>query len=767
MPETIAVGKPLPRIDAIGKVKGEAIFTGDVQLPGMLVGKYLPSLYAHAEILSIDASQADALPGVFAVVTAADIPQVDTYDPRSRFHAFLARRFAAFAGQPVAAVAAIDQATAETALDLIHVEYRPLPVVIDPKEAILPESTAVSRDTVTDSEGETDQGEHGSPNVANRMVFENGDMESALADSEVVVENTYTMPATHQGYLEPHTVAAHWDRTDHVTVWECCQSPFGARDMIAETLGISPTSITLNPVEVGGAFGGKDLGIFGPLVVLLARKARRPVKLALTRREEFTSANPAPQTIVRLKTGARKDGQLTFLEGEALTDIGAYSTYFETVDSILWMILDKYKFQAWRLESLEVWTNRASLGSYRAPLAVNAAFPLESQMGELARRLGMDPITLRLQNLILEGDFLPLPNKIPQVQTGAKEVLTALAEHPAWKQPLLRAGKDGLLHGRGVGLGSWGSSRWPSSAVAKLEADGKVQFVLGTIDLTGSYTSLAQIAAETLGVSADRILMSRANTEHATYAAVSGGSGTIYSMGSAVREAALDLKAKILQRAAQELKTAESELGVNGEGIYVLAEPERILSFRKLYQLGTHLFLSKFSPLVGIGSFLPQKRAPTYAASLAEAAVDPDTGQVSLTRLITAQDVGRAINPLSVEGQIQGGAAQSAGMALWEEIQYSQEGQVRNPSWMDYRMPTTADMPIIETILLEAPGGDGPYGAKGVGEPPIIPPVAAIANAVADAIGNQICELPITSERVWRQSRNSLIYIKEVNTFSK
>jgi len=750
MSETRVVGKPLPRIDGVSKVRGEAIFTGDVQLPGMLVGKFLPSPHAHAEILSIDTCQAEALPGVHAVITGADIPHVEAYHPSSRLHAFLARRFAVYAGHPVAAVAAEDLATSEAALELIQVDYRPLSAVLDPREAIRPETKGVSRDISISSGSEAAAKEQNLPNVVNHLVFEDGNLAASLIESEVVVEHTYIMPPTHQGYVEPHSVVAHWDRTDHVTVWECTQSPFGARDMIAETLGIPPTSITLNPVEVGGAFGGKDLGIFGPLAVLLAQKARRPVKLTLTRGEEFTSANPSPQVVVHIKTGARKDGQLTILEGEILNDIGAFSTYFDVVDSVPGMMLDKYKFQAWRLESFEVWTNRASLGSYRAPLAVNAAFPLESQLDELALKLGMDPIALRLRNLILEVDSLPPPNKVPQVRVGSKEVLTALAEHPAWKDPLLRKGEDGMLHGRGVGLGSWGSSRWPASAVAKLEADGKVQFVLGTIDLTGSYTSLAQIAAEALGISVDRILMSRASTEHATFAPVSGGSGTIYSMGSAVKEAALDLKAKILQRAAQELGTPESELGVNDEGVFVLARPANSCSFQKLYQLGTHLFMSKFSPLVGLGSFRPQKRSPTFAASLAEVTVDPETGWVTLTRLITAQDVGKAINPLSVEGQIQGGAVQSAGMALWEEIQYDPAGQVLNPNWMDYRMPTTADVPMIETILVEVPCGDGPYGAKGVGEPPIIPPLAAIANAVAAAIGSRICELPISPERVWR-----------------
>jgi CO/xanthine dehydrogenase Mo-binding subunit len=746
MVRTRVVGQRLPRVDAGEKVRGEAIFAADVRLPGLLVGKFLPSPHAHAEILAIDTAQAEAMPGVRAVITAADIPAVDGYDPGERFHGFLARRFAVFAGQPVAAVAADDLATAEAALERIEVQYRLLPVVRSPEEAILPGSPAVSRDRWPDGR-EAEKKE--TPNVASRFPFEYGDVAAAFAESDVVVEHTYTVPALHQGYIEPHGVTAFWDRADHVTVWECVQSPVGARDMIADTLGIPHTQISLHTTEIGGAFGGKDTGLFSPLAVLLARKARRPVQLALTRREELTGANPAPHTVVRVKTGAKKDGTLTALEGQVLVDIGAFTMYWDVADSIPWMMLQNYKFRAWRLEGLAVLTNRASIGSYRAPLAINAAFAIESQLDEIASRLGLDPLALRLQNVVLEGDLLP--SLRPQVPVGVKQVLTALAEHPAWTDPPApRVGADGLLHGRGVALGSWASGMLPAAAVATLDGDGKIRFVLGTVDLTGSYTSLAQIAAEALGVSAERIVMNKGASDVALFAPVSGGSSTIYSMGSAIREAALDLHARMLERAAEELEVPETALEVNDKGVFVAANPALACTFRKLYRLGTDAALARRGPLAGQGSTRPQKRAPTFSASVAEVAVDPETGQVTLTRLVTAQDVGKAINPLSVEGQIQGGSAQSVGMALWEEIVLDEGGQVLNPSLLDYRMPTAADLPAIEPILIEAPGGDGPYGAKGVGEPSIIPPVVAIANAVAAAIGTRLYDLPLTPERVWR-----------------
>ncbi len=741
MSDIHVVGRPLPRIDAVEKVRGESIFAADIQLPHMLVGKFLPSPHAHAEILAIETAQAEALPGVRAVITAADIPQVEKYDPGSRSHAFLARRFAVFAGQPIAAVAAEDMATAEAALELINVKYKILPAVTHVEEAILPNSPAAGHGL---TKNETD-----SPNVTYRYTFEHGDLAAAFAESNCIIEHTYKMPTVHQGYIEPHAVTAYFDRPEHVTVWECVQGAFGARDLIAETLGIPRANITLNATDVGGGFGGKADGLFAPLTVLMAKKAGRPVKLVLTRQEELMGANPGPHTIIRLKTGATKGGVFTALEGRVLMDAGAFTNPNALAINIAYMLGSKYKFQAWRLEGIEVLTNKASTGSYRAPGAVNACLAIESQLDEMAGRLGFDPIDFRMPNIAAEGDLLP--NLRPQGPVRAKEVLTAIARHPAWANPPVeRIGSDGLLHGRGMALGMWGSGAWPSAAVAKLEAEAKISIITGQIDLTGSFTSLAQIAAETMGVSVLQIMIIRAGTDHAPYAPVSGGSGTIYSMGSAVREAVLDLKAKIFERAAQRLKIPESELAINDKGVFIIARPEQSISFETLYQLGTDLFMARYGPLIGQGSLLPQRQVPAFSASVAEVTVDPETGQVTLTRLVTAQDVGKAINPLSVEGQLQGATVQSAGMALWEEVMFDEEGLVRNPNLLDYHMPTSADMPLVETILIETPGGENLYGAKGVGEPPIIPPVAAVANAVASAIGVRIFELPITSERVWR-----------------
>ena len=740
MSETRVVGQALPRIDAGAKIRGEAVFAADVRLPGLLVAKWLPSPHAHAELLSIDTSQAEALPGVRAIITGADIPPVDKYDPESRQHAFMARRVAVHAGQPVAAVAADDLATAEAALALIRVEYRPLPVVHDVREAMQPHSPAVSRETAT--------AERELPNVVARHVFEHGDLDSAFAESDVVVEGTYKVPWVHQGYLEPHAVTAYWDRADHVTVWECVQGAFGARDLIADTLGIPHTQITLNTTEIGGAFGAKDGGLFSPLAVLLARKARRAVKLVLTRHDELVAANPAPGAVIRLKTGAKRDGTLTALEGEVLLDVGAHSTYWEPVGGLLWLMLVNYKLQAWRLEGVAVLTNKVGMGAYRAPGAAVAAFAVESQLDEISCRLSLDPIALRRRNVILEGD--PLPNLQPQPPVGAKEVLAALAGHPAWSDPPPpRRGEDGLLRGRGFALGSWGAGRGPSSALVILEADGKIRVVLATVDLTGAFTGLAQIAAEALGVSAGQIVVTKAGPDHISYAPISGGSQTIYATGSAVREAASDLRAKILQGAAAALEVDESELSITDEGVHVAADPEQACSFRQLYELGTS-WSARHSPLVGQGSVPLRRPTRAFAASVAEVAVDPDTGRVTLTRLTTAQDVGRAINPLAVEGQIQGAGAQSAGMALWEELLYDEQGQVRNPSLSDYRLPTAADVPFIDTITVEVPGADGPYGAKGVGEPPVVPPAAAVANALAAALGTRLYDLPFTPERVWR-----------------
>jgi len=759
MSEHNQIGKAVPRLDSVDKVTGLGDFAADIRLPGMLVGKFLASPHPHAEIQSIDTTRAESLPGVHAVITAADISEKGQFNPASRFHAFLARKFVVFAGQPVAAVAADDLATAEEAIDLIDVSYRLLPVVASIEQAIKPSCTAVmheqhgmelggsahSQEIARDKGDQPAGQDEKSPNVVDENTFSFGDVDAAFAASDVIIENTYTVPVVHQGYIEPHGVTAYWDRPDHVIVWECVQGVFAARDLIADTLGIDPTKITLNATEIGGGFGGKGEGIFGPITVLLAKKASRPVQLILTREEELIGANPAPHSVIWIKTGAKADGTFTAVAADILVDAGAFATGW-IMTNIATMLRDNYRFEAWHLHGREVLTNKASVSSYRAPGAPNAHFAMESQVDEIARALDMDQLQIRMQNVIREGDMRT--TKELQDRIGANEVLAAVADHPAWSAALPKV-DDEILQGRGMSLGSYSGGSGPAAAIAYLEAGGKFRFVVGTVDLTGSYTALSQIAAEALGVAVERIVMTKASPDHAPFAPMSAGSQTIYAMGAAVLEAACDIRDKLIRHVAKDFEVRPSALALDDEGVYVVSQPNKRHTFSTLYELGTEWF-AEYGPVAGVGSAPQRQRAPGYAACVAEVNVEPRTGKISLTRLTMFQDVGKAINPLLIEGQLQGAAAQSAAMALWEELLFDGAGQVRNKSLLDYRMPTALDMPAIETIIVEAVGGDGPFGAKLVGEPPMTVPISAVANAVADAIERRVCDLPITPERVWQ-----------------
>jgi len=735
-----SVGLSIPRLDSDDKVRGEAIFGADFMMPNMLVAKYLPSPYAHAEILSIDTEKAEKLPGVRAVITARDIPSIKAFDPHSRFHAFLARKFAVFVGQPVAAVAADDLATAEEALELIEVYYKLLPVIATTEQALRPESFVVSHEPVTEpqaSSGDT-------TNIFDEVLFQHGDLDAAFAASDFVLERTYTVPVVHQGYIEPHTFVAWWDRPSHVTVWEPTQGAFTARNMLASVLGIPHGNITLNTTEIGGGFGGKIEGLYAPIAILLAKKARKPVRLVLTRRDELLASNPAPHTTIRLKTGVRKDGTLTAIEADVVFDTGAFSNGWIMIH-VTQALPHGYNWEAWRLKGSEVLTNKASISAYRAPGGPNTAFAIESQIDEMAHNLNMDPIELRLKNLTSREVALPQA----QLQGGAKEVLQALVDKGAWnKTHRLPAKDERYLYGQGVAMGFWEGGGGPAGALALMEADGRFRILLGTVDLTGSFTGMAQIAAETLGVSASRVIMAKVNTDIAPFAPESSGSQTIYAMGSAVMEAAENLRKKIFDLAAFNLNVQPQDLAMGEEDIFVAAQPEKRITLDTLYQYGTDQ-LGLSGPLIGQGSAGKRKRTPAYSACVAEVSVDKETGKVRLLRLVNSQDVGKAINPLSIEGQMQGGSVQSVSIALWEEIQYTLEGQVRNPGLLDYRMPTANDLPFIETIILELPEADGPYGAKVVGEPSIVPPVAAVANAIANATGVRFLDLPITPERIW------------------
>lgn len=748
MARVSAVGSSLPVLGGEAKASGNARFAADVILPGMAAARLLLSPHAHAEILSIDARRAEAMPGVYAVVTRSDIPPVDGADLGARAHSFLARRFVVFAGQPIAAVAAADPATAEAALEAIEVHYNVLPAVVDLQAALIPEAPVVSRE----SERPEVLGPDGRPlagNVAGHVEVVAGDVDAALAAADVVVEGSFSIPMFHQAYLEPHGVVAHWDEPGHVNVWACVQNPFGARDAILDALGLPASAVTFHTTEIGGGFGGKDAGLFGPVAVWLAKKAQRPVRLALTREEDMLAANPSPGVAATLRVAAQRNGTLAAVAGAVHVNVGAH--WGSAAQDVAFMILHKYRVPAYRINAVDVATNTVSFGSYRAPQALQAAFVIESLLDDVARKLELDPLALRERNLIREGETSATGRTVPP--HGGFRVLEEMRRHPLWRDRVALAERGtGLLVGHGAAIGLWGSGTFPSAAVARLERGGYVRFVVGQVDLTGAYTSLAQIAADTLGISSDRILMTKGDTDCAPYASVSGGSSTIYSMGIAVRDAAADLRARILARAAKELDAAPEDLDLDDGGCVLRGQPGRRCSLSQLYTDETEIFSAKTAPHVArgaSGSRLPRQSAPCFAGALAEVAVDPATGRVQVTRLVAVQDVGKAINPQLVEGQMQGAVVQSVGAALWEGIAFDNAGRMLNPSFLDYRVPTAADVPLIETVILEEPGGDGPFGAKGVGEPPVIAPAAAIANAVADAIGHRITDLPITPERIW------------------
>lgn len=747
MSQYITVGKPLPRVDAGDKVTGRAVFGADVRLPGLLHAKVLGSAHAHADILHIDASRAEALPGVVAVVTAADLPDIPEYNPASRGHNFLARDRAFFVGQPVAIVVAEDLSTAEGALDLIEVTYRPLPHVLDPLEAMEPAAPIISHEGQADREamdlhaGESVEGEEAEEpgNIANRIVFRQGDVAKGFAEADVIVENTYRIPVVHQGYIEPQTATASWDPvTRHLTVWVSTQGQFAERDHLAEVLNLSPQQVTVNSTEIGGGFGAK-YGLIAPLPALASMKAGRPVRLVLTRHEDLQAANPAPHSIVEIKTGARSDGRLTALKARLVMDTGAYPGSPMTGACIL--LGASYNIPNLEIEGFEVLTNKASVGAYRAPGAPNAAFAIEPQIEEMARVLGMSPLEFRMKNAAEEGTMRPQGR--PHGPIGLKQVLERLADHPIWDVPL------GENQGRGMAIGGWGGGRGPASATVRLLPDGRIGVLVGSVDLTGTNTALAQIAAETLKVPLDHVDVIRGNTDTASWAPVSGGSQITYSMGSAVLGAAENMCQQLVALAAEEMEAREGDIEMADGHLWVRGSPDQAITFAELYERSTG-FGAKYGPVVGTASVRRHRQAAGFAAHVADVEVDPETGKVTLLRLVAAQDVGFAINPMAVEGQMEGASIQGVGMALMEEVVYDERGYVSNPNLLDYRKPTAADVPFIETLIVEVPSQDGPFGAKQVGEPSIVPAPAAVANAVSDAVGVRMTDLPLTPERVWR-----------------
>jgi len=752
--EFAVIGKPLPRIDGVEKVTGAARYTADYQIPGMLIARVLRSPHAHARILRVDTSKAEAYPGVVTVVTGADMADLSV-EPTSRGHNMLARTQVLFAGQPVAVVAAVSREVADEAVALVEVEYEVLPPVLDPVEAMKRGAPTIRHEGseagmhVDRSEeklhaggaGELEEEEAGEElnNVSSQVHFKRGDVEAGFKEADEIVEGTWIHNSVHQGYMEPQSTIAHWDASGSVRIWTSTQAQFGVRDNVARLFKLPISKVVVTGAEIGGGFGAK-FGTLSLLPVLVSRKAKRPVKLIYSRSDDMVGATPAPYTVIDVKIGAKRDGRITALKARVVMDTGAYPGAPMSIGTIL--CGGSYKLENFELDGYEVLTNKASVGAYRAPGAFNVAFGIEGAVELMAKRLGVNPLQLRLRNAIEEGDKWPNGNTLPAI--GCRQVLEALMQHPYATRPL------GPNEGRGFALGAWPGGAGAASAWVRANPDGTFQVVTGTINLSGATTPLAQIAAEELGVPLALVTLVTGDTSEAPMSPGSGGSQIVYTMGHAVSLAAIDCREQMLELAARRLEVDRKELRIEG-GVIVASNGKKI-TYKRVADAASQ----GPGPIVGRGARRPGRSFPGFAATCAIVEVDKETGGVKLKNIVTAQDVGLAVNPMAVEGSIQGGTVQSVGMALTEEITYNQDGRVANPGLLDYRILTCADLPMIDTVIVEVPAEAGPYGARIVGEPSIVPPGAAVGNAIADAIRTPLHVFPATPERVLGAIRNGV-----------
>lgn len=738
-----SIGKRTKRLDSPPKLTGQEKFTGDLRFPGLLRARLIGSDYGHARITSVDSAEALKLPGVIAVLTSDDLPIKRAENGASPI-SILADGEALYVGHPVAVVLAETDQAARDAADLVTIEYEELHVLVDLKEASHEDAENVTMGTSGDFADEAEMHnadaaaggteEDLPPNVTSSISFERGDLDAGFAAADEIVELSIKSDVVHQGYIETQVALAVPEQFGRFTIHTSTQAAFHGRQKVADTLGIGLDDVTIVPMPVGGGFGGKFV-LIEPLVAAAAKATERPVLLQFTREDDFLTGNPAPDCEISVKLGAKKDGSITALEAFLLFDTGAASGSPLSIGGML--LSGYYRFPNFNVKGYEVQTHRPSFGAYRAPGAQQASFAIESAMDELARKLDLDPLEFRLQNCVVEGDERPNGGTWPKI--GLKETLERLREHPLWQQRDEKR-RDGS--GVGLAVGGWPGGIEPASAACRLDGDGKLTVMLGSVDLNGTNTTFAQVAAESLGVDSDSVRVKTANTDTAPYAGGTGGSKITYTVGVAVKKAADDAVEQIKQIAAEQLEASVEDLELVEGFVRVKGVPESGLSLQDVASLGMKT-AGGHGPVLGRGASAISNIAPGFAAHLAEVKVDDATGEVKVVSYVAAQDVGFAINPAAVEGQIHGGVAQGIGWALYEGIKYSEDGAPDASSLLDYTLPRVNMIPPIDVLLVEVASAEGPYGAKGVGEPPAIPGAAAIGNAVRDAIGTRITEIPI------------------------
>jgi CO/xanthine dehydrogenase Mo-binding subunit len=737
------VGTRPIRPDGVDKVTGRAQFGADVAMPGQLVGKVKRSPHAHARIVGIDATKALEIPGVKAVVTAADFPDIPDemafvgegpMNFRDLSRNCMARDKALYEGHAVAAVAATTAAIAEEALGLIDVVYEVLPHVIDVEAAMAEDAPLLHPRMIT--QGVTPPPEKPS-NIAKKMVFALGDVAKGFAEADVIVERKYTTRPVHQAYIEPHACVAAASSDGQAHIVSSSQGQFMVRAYVAKLLGMDIAGIRVTPAEIGGGFGGKTLVYLEPVALALSKKCGRPVKMVMSREDVFKASGPTSGGTVEVKIGARKDGTITAAEATLKYQAGAFAG--SPVGPGCMTAFAMYDLKNVTVTGYDVVSNRPKVAAYRAPGAPISTFGVESCIDELARKIGMDPIAFRAKNAAKNGTKAAYGPTLRDI--GYVETLEAARTHPHYQQPL---GKD---QGRGVASGFWFNIGGESSAAVHINEDGTAVVVSGNPDIGGSRASLAMMAAEVLGLPIERVRPIVADTASIGYTFLTGGSRVTFASGMAVVQAAEQVVDELKKRAAVTWDVDAGDVAwTDGKAQAVGASAGK---FRPLTLGEIALTAARTGgPISGEAHINAQGAGPGFGTHICDVEVDRETGRVTILRYTAVQDVGRAIHPSYVEGQIQGGVAQGIGWALNEEYVYDKDGRLENAGFLDYRVPVASDLPMIETVVVEVPNPRHPFGVKGVGEVPIVPPLAAVANAIYDAIGVRMPDLPISPPRL-------------------
>ena len=747
-----SIGSTPIRHDGADKVTGRARYGADNNMPGMLYGKILRSPHAHAVIKSVDASAAETLPGVHAVVTSADWPETSmklTDLAEGSIHNLgflsmnvLARGKALYKGHPVAAVAAVSPHVAEEATKLIKVVYEVLKPVLSAEEGMAPDApilherlAAVSSPALRPGGILEDDAEGMQTNIANKFEFSLGDVEQGFKDADVIVEKETTTQAVHQGYIEPQAGVAHWQADGKVTVWSSSQGQFTVRDQTARFLGIPIGQVKAIPMEIGGGFGAKGITYVEPIAALLSRKTGRPVKVQLTRTEVFEATGPTSGTKIKVKIGATKDGKLIAGEAELIYEAGAFPG--SPVGAAVQCMMGQYDIPNGHLTAIDVVINRPKAAAYRAPGAPAAAFCMETALDELAEKLGIDALEFRLMNSGKEGSRRVTGPVNPHV--GYIETLQAAKDHQHYNTKL-----EGKLRGRGVASGFWGNNSGPASAVAVVNSDGTVSLTEGSPDIGGSRVAMAMHVAEVLNIPVEDVKPQVGDTDSIGFTSNTGGSSVTFKTGWACYNAAQSVKQQMVERAAKIWEIPDEDVEYKEAVLQHKSDPELKLTFKQI----AARMIPTGGPIVGSSGVNPPGPGPSIGVHVVDVAVDTETGKVDILRYTAVQDAGKAIHPAYVEGQIQGGAVQGIGWALNEEYVYNDDGALLNSSFLDYRMPTSLDLPMIDTVIVEVANPNHPYGVRGVGEVPIVPPMAAISNAIYDAIGVRMNHLPMSPDKV-------------------